>query len=322
MKHGFSRIKRKIQDAGYMKKTDRRWNKRFYGIQKIVFLSLMVMLLIASPIYGAFENVDSGARSLGMGSAFVSVADDASSIFNNPAGIAQADQNELSMSYMELYGLVGYSSIGCIQKMQKNVFGIGVISSNDKDDIYQEMEFLFAYSRQIAENASIGANIRYLSSCAYLNEAKLGDGKGIAIDLGYQYWIPDKGISFGVDFHSPIGFIFYNRKSVFGLSGEKYSQRTDFYYNIGVSIDLAKEFPVLDKFLLVGELSDGHFCSGAEYTYANLISIRSGLRLGNSLNRAWTTGLGFRLSAIKIDFAYISSPVNADTSQISVSVTW
>ncbi|MEK7396296.1 MAG: PorV/PorQ family protein [Candidatus Poribacteria bacterium] len=314
-------MKKQIADRikGFMESRDKS-NCIFIKCLKAQFI--IILMLIASPIYGAFENVDSGARSLGMGSAFVSVADDASSIFNNPAGMAQADQNELSMSYMELYGLVSYSSISCIQKIQKNVFGIGVISSNDRDDIYQEMEVLFAYGRQIAENANIGINIRYLSSYSYLDGAKLGNGKGIAIDLGYKYWIPDKGISFGLDFHGPIGFIFYNRKAILGFGAEKYSQRTDFYHNIGISIDLAKEFPVLDKFLLVGELSDGRFCSGAEYTYDNLISIRSGLRLGNSLNRTWTTGLGFRLSAVKIDFAYISSPVNADTSQISVSIDW
>jgi hypothetical protein len=257
-----------------------------------------------------------------MGSAFVSVADDASSIFSNPAGMAQANQNELGMSYMELYSLVSYSSLSYAQKMKKNAIGIGVVSSNDKDAIYQEMELLFAYGRQIAENTNVGASIRYLSSYAYVDEAKLGNGKGIAVDLGYQFLVPDKGMSFGIGFHSPIGFIFYNRKPLLGFSGEKYSQMTDFHYNIGASIDLAKNLPVLGKFLLAGELSDGYFCFGTEYTYANAISIRSGLRLGNSLNRAFTTGLGFRLSAIKIDYAYISSPVNADTSQISVSVAW
>lgn len=286
---------------------------------KIISIILMV---IASSVYGAFENVNYGARSLGMGSAFVSVADDASSIFNNPAGIMRSSQTELGMSYMELYELVSYSALSYIQKIKNNGFGIGVISSDDKDSIYQEAEIMLAYSRQIVQNLNFGANIRYLSSYAYFDNVKLGSGKGIAIDLGSQFLLQDKGLSFGLALHSPIGIIFYNRKPLLGYGEEKYSQVTDFYYNIGASFDLSKKFPVLNRLLLAGELSDNHPCFGIEWTYADMLSIRSGLRFGNLLNRVLTMGLGFKLYMIKLDYAYVSSPVNADTSQISVSINW
>lgn len=285
-------------------------------------ITLIIFVVLASPVYGAFENINYGARSLGMGSAFVSVADDANSIFNNPAGIIRTNQSELGMSYMELYGLVSYSSLSYIQKLKDNGFGIGIISSDDKDGVYQEAEAIFAYSRQIAKNLNFGANIRYLSSHAYFDEVRVGNGKGIAVDLGSQFLLPDKGLSFGIGLHSPIGIVFYNRKPLLGYGEEKYFQMTDFCYNIGASWDLAKKFSNLEKLLLAGELSDGYPCFGAEWTYANMISVRSGVRLGNSLNRALTMGLGFKLSLIKIDYAYISSSVDADTSQISVSVNW
>lgn len=287
-----------------------------------VKIILIILIIIASPVYGAFENINCGARSLGMGSAFVSVADDASSIFNNPAGIARSIQSELGISYMELYELVSYSSLSYTQKVKNNGFGIGVISSDDKDSIYQETEIILAYSRQTAKNINFGTNMRYLSSYAYFNNVKLGSGKGIAIDLGSQYLLLDKGLSLGLALHSPIGIVFYNRKPLLGYDEEKYSQMTDFNYNIGVSFDLSKRFPVLNKLLLAGELSDGYPCFGIEWTYADMLSIRSGLRLGNSLNRALTMGLGFKLYMIKLDYAYVSSSVNADTSQISVSINW
>ena len=43
----------------------------------------------------AFLEIGPGARSIGMGSAYVSVADDASSIYWNPAGIASLNQTEV-----------------------------------------------------------------------------------------------------------------------------------------------------------------------------------------------------------------------------------
>ncbi len=282
----------------------------------------IILITIASPVYSAFENVDCGARSLGMGSAFVSIADGASSIFNNPAGIMRSSQTEIGMSYMELYELVSYSSLSYIQKIKNNGIGIGIISSDDKDGVYQEAEIMLTYSRQIAPNFNLGTNFRYLSSYAYLDNVKLGSGKGFAVDLGSQFLLQDKGLSFGLALHSPIGIVFYDRKSLLGYNEKRYYQMTDFYYNIGASFDWASKFPALDRLLLSGELSDNRLCLGFEWTYADILSIRSGLKFGNSINRALTTGLGFKLSMIKIDYAYVSSPVNADTSQISISVSW
>ena len=46
----------------------------------------------------AFLEIGPGARSLGMGSAYVSVADDASSIYWNPAGIVNV--NKLSLIHI------------------------------------------------------------------------------------------------------------------------------------------------------------------------------------------------------------------------------
>ncbi|MDO8803553.1 MAG: PorV/PorQ family protein [Elusimicrobiota bacterium] len=48
-----------------------------------------------------FMKVDTGARAGAMGGAFAAVADDASAIFHNPAGMAGASRKELMFSHME-----------------------------------------------------------------------------------------------------------------------------------------------------------------------------------------------------------------------------
>ncbi len=61
----------------------------------------------------SFLKIGVGARSLGLGGAFVSVAGDASALYWNPAGIAQMENQQLTLSYVNYLldihsGFVGY----------------------------------------------------------------------------------------------------------------------------------------------------------------------------------------------------------------------
>ncbi|MDQ1328365.1 MAG: hypothetical protein QG641_1650 [Candidatus Poribacteria bacterium] len=285
-----------------------------------LFFSI-IFLLIALSAYCAFEGVDPDARSLGMGSALVSVADDANAIFWNTAGITHIDQKELAMSYMELYDLVSYSSLSYVQRVKGSSFGLGVMSSSDTDGIYHEMELILCYAKEAINNLNLGANIKYLSSEAYTGNVKLGNGKGISFDLGCQYHILDD-VSLGIRLQNLLGYVSYNRKAVMGVASKKYSQSPDFSYGLGVSVDLERFLPALKNIIVATELADRDFHTGIEYTFHNIISIRSGLRFGNALTRAITAGFGIKASALKLDYAYVSSSVGAQTSQFSVSVSW
>lgn len=58
----------------------------------------------AAKFAGAFMENGTGARALGMGGAFVAVADDASTTFWNPAGLARLQQRELMLMHSERFG--------------------------------------------------------------------------------------------------------------------------------------------------------------------------------------------------------------------------
>jgi hypothetical protein len=58
---------------------------------------------------GAFLSYGAGARSLSMGKTFVGIADDASTIYWNPAGLATLQKPEITALYASLYEQTGYS---------------------------------------------------------------------------------------------------------------------------------------------------------------------------------------------------------------------
>lgn len=68
-----------------------------------------VFMTLASPSHatkyaGAFMENGGGARALGMGGAFTAVADDPSTTFWNPAGLASAEKRELLLMHSERFG--------------------------------------------------------------------------------------------------------------------------------------------------------------------------------------------------------------------------
>ena len=68
---------------------------------RILLLSLMI-----AHLYGqSMEQIPTGARPLGMGGAFVGVADDANALNWNPAGLPGLRRTEFTSSYSNLYEL-------------------------------------------------------------------------------------------------------------------------------------------------------------------------------------------------------------------------
>ncbi len=65
---------------------------------------MLAALLLAAPPAGAwFEKTEIGARALGMGRAFTAVADDASAIYWNPAGLCALARPELHVTHHRPY---------------------------------------------------------------------------------------------------------------------------------------------------------------------------------------------------------------------------
>ncbi len=244
---------------------------------KLVF-AVVIFCITSMSADGAFEDVELGARPLGMGSAFVATADDASALFWNPAGLTRVDGRELTMSYMELYDLVSYSSVGYAQPLIAGKIGAGLVSSSDTDGAYRETIFALSAAGRIYRGLSLGSNVKYLSSSANTGDIRIGSGRGISLDAGCQYIIKEDLVSLGIVFQNLAGYVSYDREAVRDIPGEKYSQRPGFSYKAGAGINLGSLLPHIDKTVLAAELADGDIHTGLECIFWDVAAIRVGFR--------------------------------------------
>jgi hypothetical protein len=106
---------------------------------RIAGLVLLIAVIAASPagatrLAGEFMALGAGARALGMGGAFGAVADDASAVYWNPAGIAGIQKRQILAMHAEQFGkLVNYNFGSYVQPTtlldpaRKPAFGFGLI---------------------------------------------------------------------------------------------------------------------------------------------------------------------------------------------------
>ncbi len=138
-------------------------------------LSALLAGACAGRALAAYEDVGVGARVSGLGSAYTAVADDAYSVYYNPAGLATLDRPELGTTYSKLLtGLSDGSSPSNsfltyaypIESGRKGTFGAGW-NYFTVGSLYRESQFLAAYGRGLFARTEpnryyLGGTLKYL----------------------------------------------------------------------------------------------------------------------------------------------------------------
>ena len=293
-------------------------------------LCFTIFWLFATEPQAAFENIGIGAKPMGMGGAYTAQADDTNAIIWNPAGLADISKREIGLSYLELYGLVGYSFIAYAH----HIGNIGTIAgslsgSNDSEDSYQEVALNISAARQIMKssrpdvsgfgsNLSLGFNLKYLKSRANIGEIKVGSGSGCAIDLGLLYNLRDK-LRFGISLPNLLSYIAYNREELKNALAHQYSESLFREYHLGLAVNLDFIHRSLGKTSFSAEIANGALLFGMEKQIRNA-AVRAGYRFSNGLSSGITIGLGYRMDGFELDYAYVSGRYGSQTSQFSIKL--
>ena len=81
-----------------------------------------------------FLKIGVGGRASALGDAFVAIANDASALYWNPAGLSQFQSNEIFFSHNEWVVDINHDFLGAVYHLdQTNTFGIALTSLSMKD---------------------------------------------------------------------------------------------------------------------------------------------------------------------------------------------
>jgi hypothetical protein len=186
-------------------------------------LLFTIILFALSPAHAAFQDLDWGARPVGMGGAFTAIADDANAPLYNPAGLVQVQWNEVSAMYAQLFtGLNLYagqdtvhldqSYLAYVSKPIPHIGSLGLSwSSFDTTHLYREDTVTMTYARNVGDfvpvldnSLAVGVNLKYLRRGITLDSLTTNDpvfsggstASAVTFDAGLLYK-PEDGIMEG-----------------------------------------------------------------------------------------------------------------------------
>lgn len=181
-------------------------------VRVLVKAILITALLIPgwSPVLADLNSMWEGARPLGMGGAFIAVADDENTIPHNAAGLGQLSWEYLSAYWFrQQYSWNTNATPQAEQEMTnerygvllaKNNLGIGGIQKKiQQDAIMQERCLYLARSDRFAGSMFAGYTFRYMTTGGekWESSGDLKDRRGYACDLSYL-WQVSREMTIGV----------------------------------------------------------------------------------------------------------------------------
>jgi hypothetical protein len=255
----------------------------------------------------AYLKIAVDARAVGMGEAYTAVAEDASAVYWNPAGMLKARRSNVLFNHNEwIQDIRGeFVALSLVRKRSAwgfhlRSFNIGeipvrVIASSEPLENTSAHYFSagMSYARQVHHRLDFGLTIKYLFEKIYVESAA-----GIGLDLGLMYRAPVKGLQLGLSIQN------------FGKMNNLKSESSDLplvtrlggYYllpdfSTKIQVSLSSDFVfITDENIRI------HL--GTEWYLWQQLALRAGLMSGYD-SRSVSLGLGFNRSSIRLDYGFI-----------------
>ncbi len=309
-----------------------------------------------------FLKLGIGAKSMGMGGAFVALADDGSAAYWNPAGLWASNdrriqfnhQNwllDITQEYVSIQLPVNHSttaglSISTLLMDEKEITTVTDPDGNGLTYSVMDMAICGSIARKVSDRLRYGANIKYIQSTAHNEMAST-----FAFDIGSIFLTEFYGLSMGMalsNFGAEMQYVGTDliQKSDIdeghpGNAETDANLRTESWpipllIRMGVAMDImGKENTLIisnSQRLTVAldavHPNDAreHLILGCEYNLFDLIYLRSGYRFNYDLDKL-TFGAGFQLDThsfgkIMVNYAIHPMGVFGQTNQVSIEITY
>jgi hypothetical protein len=292
---------------------------RFSRLTAALAAALVAALLPSFALSG-FLSMEEGARATGMGGAFLAVADDASGVFWNPAGLGFTSGLKLTGMRTQLYSISDLSE-DCVavtySGWRRAGFGMGWARTG-LGDIYNENTYVFgAGTRFLFDGLSVGGALRIYHLAApgydYYNDPNFTDGDtGYAADAGLLY----RGSNWSL------------AAAVRNLGEPELSliSTTEAGDAIHTEVRVGGTYTFREVMLIAGEVRrsadvPGYYGGttsyylGTEVWFYDVFALRSGLHSDKA-----TAGLGLRIDNVSIDGALMSEGRPGSKYRLSLSL--
>jgi len=297
-----------------------------------------------------FLKIGAGARAVALGETFVAIANDASALYWNPAGLTEFSENQVFFSHTEYVVDVKHEFLGAVYHVTpSDAVGFSVTSLRTADmEITTETQpfgtgqfFSFgdlalgvSYGRKMTDQFSFGLTVRYVEET--LDVLKM---RGTMVDLGTYYWTGIGSSRFAVVVSNFGPDVAPSGKATL-LSGEQVSTFQSFSPPTQFKIGFALEPLQTDNHRITASIELQHpndnaenIHTGIEYSWNNWLSLRAGVKrtIGEALLGAdessagdFTLGLGLATpgstTGLRFDYAYAHFNDLGSVHRISLGV--
>ncbi len=271
-----------------------------------------------------FLKIGVGGRAVGMGESFVAIANDASALYWNPAGIVQFEKNQAIFSHVNWPVDVKHEFFGYVHHLG-TVSAIGIsITALTTDDIEETTEFQplgtgnfvsfgdiafgLTYARKMTDRFSVGFTVKYFDE----NIAEL-HARNVFFDFGTYYWTGFGSSRFAVSIIN-FGTNVEPSGSFVRRDGTKVDKFQDFSPPTIFRIGFATELLDNDEHKITTSVQLNHpndnaenVNLGVEYWWNRYLALRGGYR-ANVDEESFTFGGGLALPLkvfdLNLDFSY------------------
>ncbi len=291
-----------------------------------------------------FLNVGIGARAVGMGGAYVSLANDALAMFWNPAGIALVRGNEAVFNHSEWIADINFDYAGLVMNLGNlGTFGLSgnFMTMGEMErttELYPEgtgqrfnagsYAMGLSYARSLTDRFAIGFNVKYVHEFILNSSAN-----GLAIDIGTVFVTQFRCLrigaaitNFGTKMRMAGRDVLVqhdtdpqregsNERINANLSTDAYDMPLNL--RVGVSYNVLQDVEKNALWLSVDAVhpSDNveSVNTGAEYVLMDMFALRGGYAslFADDTEQGMTLGAGLKYAfggslALKVDYAYES----------------
>jgi len=337
-------------------------------MRKIILFSLLVFTLVGynnawsvtktGTTAAPFLSIGVGARAIAMGGSFVSLANDATAMFWNPAGIARLPRNEVTFNHTNWIADINYNYVGAVFQFGE----FGTIGANMTYLSMGEMERTteqdpegmgekfsagdfavgLSYARNLTDRFSIGFNAKYIQEHIWHCKAT-----GLAVDIGTLFTTQFNGLRIGMSISNfgtkmqMMGSDLLVQKDISPIAGNNPNINADLstdkydlplLMRVGVSMDVLRNG---DNWLTLSvsadHPNDNTECLnlGGEYCFNEFLFLRGGYKslYTEDTEEGPTFGAGLKCriasgATIKADYAWESFGRFDNIQKLSLGISF